>query len=60
VVQRLTDLSAPGFLFSGDRMEGPLACGVSSQRLPAGRALYAMRGGSYQQVQVAWLPPAEA
>jgi S-DNA-T family DNA segregation ATPase FtsK/SpoIIIE len=59
VVQRLTDLSTPGFLFSGDRMEGPLACGVSSQRLPAGRALYATRGGSHQQVQVAWLPPEE-
>ena len=57
VVQRLTDLSTPGFLFSGDRMEGPLANGVASQRLPAGRALYAMRGGGFQQVQVAWLPP---
>ncbi|QSB15719.1 type VII secretion protein EccCa [Natronosporangium hydrolyticum] len=57
VVQRLGDVSAPGFLFSGDRMEGPLANGVTSQRLPAGRALYAMRGGGFQQVQVAWLPP---
>jgi S-DNA-T family DNA segregation ATPase FtsK/SpoIIIE len=57
VVQRLTDLSTPGFLFSGDRMEGALANGVASQRLPAGRALYAMRGGGFQQVQVAWLPP---
>lgn len=57
IVQRLGDLSTPGFLFSGDRMEGPLANGVTSQRLPAGRALYAMRGGAFQQVQVAWLPP---
>jgi S-DNA-T family DNA segregation ATPase FtsK/SpoIIIE len=59
LVQRLNDLSTPGFLFSGDRMEGPLANGVASQRLPAGRARYAMRGGGFQQVQVAWLPPAE-
>jgi S-DNA-T family DNA segregation ATPase FtsK/SpoIIIE len=59
VVQRLGDVSTPGFLFSGDRMEGPLAGGVTSQRLPVGRALYAMRGGAFQQVQVAWLAPAE-
>ncbi|MGH3683085.1 MAG: FtsK/SpoIIIE domain-containing protein, partial [Natronosporangium sp.] len=57
LLQRLSDVSTPGFLFSGDRMEGPLANGVASQRLPAGRALYAMRGGGAQQVQVAWLPP---
>lgn len=59
LVQRLNDMSTPGFLFSGDRMEGPLANGVASQRLPVGRALYAMRGGGFQQVQVAWLPPPE-
>jgi S-DNA-T family DNA segregation ATPase FtsK/SpoIIIE len=59
LLQRLNDLSTPGFLFSGDRMEGPLANGVASQRLPPGRALYAVRGGGSQQVQVAWLPPAE-
>jgi S-DNA-T family DNA segregation ATPase FtsK/SpoIIIE len=57
VVQRLSDVSTPGFLFSGDRMEGPLVGGVTSQRLPAGRALYAMRGGAYQQVQIALLAP---
>jgi S-DNA-T family DNA segregation ATPase FtsK/SpoIIIE len=57
VIQRLNDLSTPGFLFSGDRMEGRLVNGVASQRLPAGRALYAMRGGGVQQIQVAWLPP---
>lgn len=57
VVQRLNDVSTPGFLFSGDRMEGPLVNGVASQRLPVGRALYAMRGGGFQQVQTAWLPP---
>jgi S-DNA-T family DNA segregation ATPase FtsK/SpoIIIE len=56
VLQRLNDLATPGFLFSGDRLEGPLAGGVSSQRLPAGRALQAGRGGC-RQVQVAWLPP---
>lgn len=57
VIQRLTDVSTPGFLFSGDRMEGPLAGGVASQRLPVGRALYALRGGGFHQVQVAWLEP---
>lgn len=57
VIQRLGDLSTPGFLFSGDRIEGRLINGVASQRLPAGRALYATRGGVAQLVQVAWLPP---
>jgi DNA segregation ATPase FtsK/SpoIIIE, S-DNA-T family len=57
VIQRLNDLSTPGFLFSGDRMEGRLVNGVASQRLPTGRALYAMRGGGVQQIQIAWLPP---
>ena len=57
VVQRLGDISTPGFIFSGDRMEGPLINGIASQRLPAGRALYALRGGGFQQVQTAWLPP---
>jgi len=60
LIQRLNDLSTPGFLLSGDRMEGRLINGVASQRLPAGRALYAPRGGGFQQIQVAWLPPAEA
>jgi S-DNA-T family DNA segregation ATPase FtsK/SpoIIIE len=58
VIQRLNDISTPGFLFSGDRMEGRLVNGVASQRLPVGRALYAMRGGGFQQIQTAWLPPA--
>jgi S-DNA-T family DNA segregation ATPase FtsK/SpoIIIE len=53
VIQRLNDLSTPGFLFSGDRMEGRLVNGVASQRLPVGRALYAVRGGAAQQVQIA-------
>lgn len=56
VIQRLGDLSTPGFLFSGDRMEGRLINGVASARLPAGRALYATRGGAAQLVQVGWLP----
>ncbi|WP_436532166.1 type VII secretion protein EccCa [Actinoplanes sp. HUAS TT8] len=53
LIQRLNDVSTPGFLFSGDRMEGRLINGVASQRLPAGRALYATRGGGFQQIQVA-------
>jgi S-DNA-T family DNA segregation ATPase FtsK/SpoIIIE len=58
ILQRLGDLSTPGFIFSGDRMEGRLINGVASQRLPVGRALYAMRGGGFQQIQVAWADPA--
>ncbi len=59
VLQRLGDIATPGFLFSGDRAEGRLVNGVASQRLPVGRALYAARGGGYQQVQVAWADPAD-
>jgi ESX secretion system protein EccC len=59
ILQRLNDLSTPGFIFSGDRMEGRLINGVASQRLPVGRALYAMRGGGFQQIQVAWSAPDE-
>jgi DNA segregation ATPase FtsK/SpoIIIE, S-DNA-T family len=59
VVQRLNDLSTPGLLFSGDRMEGRLVNGVASQRLPQGRALYATRGGAFQQIQVALLTDQE-
>jgi DNA segregation ATPase FtsK/SpoIIIE, S-DNA-T family len=59
LLQHLNDLSTPGFLFSGDRMEGRLVNGVASQRLPTGRAIYAMRGGGAQHVQIAWLPPEE-
>ena len=59
ILQRLGDLSTPGFIFSGDRMEGRLINGVASQRLPVGRALYAMRGGGFQQIQVAWSSPDE-
>jgi S-DNA-T family DNA segregation ATPase FtsK/SpoIIIE len=59
LLQRLGDLSTPGLLFSGDRREGRMVNGVAPQRLPAGRALYAGRGGGATQVQVAWLPPEE-
>jgi S-DNA-T family DNA segregation ATPase FtsK/SpoIIIE len=55
LIQRMNDLSTPGFLFSGDRMEGRLINGVAAQRLPPGRALYAGRGGASQQVQIALL-----
>ena len=53
MVQRLTDLSVPGFLFSGDRMEGRVIGGVTATRLPLGRALYANRNGLVGQVQTA-------
>jgi len=53
MVQRLTDLSVPGFIFSGDRMEGRVIGGVTAARLPVGRALYANRNGLAGQVQTA-------
>jgi S-DNA-T family DNA segregation ATPase FtsK/SpoIIIE len=53
MVQRLTDLSVPGFIFSGDRMEGRVIGGVTAARLPVGRALYANRNGLVGQVQTA-------
>ncbi|PWV47218.1 S-DNA-T family DNA segregation ATPase FtsK/SpoIIIE [Nocardiopsis sp. L17-MgMaSL7] len=59
VSQTLTDMATPGLLFSGDRMEGRLANGVVSRRLPPGRALLARRGRPPEQVQVAWTDPVE-
>ncbi|HKE70189.1 MAG TPA: type VII secretion protein EccCa [Nocardioidaceae bacterium] len=56
VVQRLNDLGTPGFIFSGDRMEGRVIGGVSAQSLPVGRALYASRNGLAGQVQTAITP----
>ncbi len=53
MVQRLIDLSAPGFMFSGDRMEGRLIGGHPSQRLPRGRAMFVTRDGSTSLVQTA-------
>ena len=57
VTQALTDLAGPGLLFSGDRTEGRLVAGVSSLRLPPGRALLARRGVPPEQVQIAWTDP---
>ncbi|MFB4319832.1 type VII secretion protein EccCa [Actinomadura sp. 21ATH] len=57
VLQALTEMSSPGVLFSGDRMEGRLANGAASRRLPEGRALLARRGVPPEQVQVAWTDP---
>ncbi len=51
MVQRLIDLSAPGFMFSGDRLEGRLIGGHPSQRLPRGRAMFVTRDGSTSLVQ---------
>nr|WP_318784624.1 type VII secretion protein EccCa [Actinomadura algeriensis] len=57
VLQSLTEMSTPGMLFSGDRLEGRLAGGVASRRLPEGRALLARRGVPPEQVQVGWSEP---
>ncbi|MDT0302504.1 type VII secretion protein EccCa [Streptomonospora wellingtoniae] len=59
VAQTLSDMATPGVLFSGDRMEGRIANGVASRRLPQGRALIARRGRPPEQVQVAWSEPPE-
>ena len=53
MIQRLIDLSAPGFMFSGDRLEGRLVGGHPSQRLPRGRAMFVTRDGSSSLVQTA-------
>ena len=55
LIQRLNDLSTPGFMFSGDRMEGGSGQRRRDQRLPVGRALYVPRGGGASQVQTARL-----
>ena len=55
LLQRMSDLSTPGFLFSGDRSEGRLLSNVAATRLPVGRALYVPRGGGASQVQTARL-----
>lgn len=52
MLQRLGDVSTPGFLFSGDRMEGRVLNNVAPARLPEGRAMYVARGGGASQVQV--------
>jgi S-DNA-T family DNA segregation ATPase FtsK/SpoIIIE len=57
LLQRLNDVGTPGLVLSGDRMEGRLVNGVVARKLPAGRAVYAARGGGASQVQVAWLSP---
>lgn len=59
VLQRLNDLGTPGFIFSGDRLEGRVVGGVSAQVLPVGRALYANRNGLVGQVQTAITPEEE-
>lgn len=53
MIQRLVDLSAPGFMFSGDRLEGRLIGGHPSRRLPKGRAMYVTRDGATSLVQTA-------
>ena len=53
LIQSLIDLSAPGFMFSGDRLEGRLVGGHLSQRLPRGRAMFVTRDGSASLVQTA-------
>jgi S-DNA-T family DNA segregation ATPase FtsK/SpoIIIE len=51
-LQRLNDIQTPGFLFSGDRMEGRLINGVVPRKLPVGRAVYASRAGAAGATQV--------
>ena len=53
MIQRFIDLSTPGFMFSGDRLEGRLIGGHTSRRLPRGRAMYVNRDGQASLVQTA-------
>jgi S-DNA-T family DNA segregation ATPase FtsK/SpoIIIE len=55
LLQRLGDVSTPGFLFSGDRMEGRVLGDQAPRRLPVGRAQYVPRGGGGSGVQTALL-----
>jgi S-DNA-T family DNA segregation ATPase FtsK/SpoIIIE len=53
LLRQLCDMSSPGLLFSGDRLEGRLINGTASRGLPPGRALLARRGQSPDLVQIA-------
>ena len=53
LLQRLGDVSTPGLMFAGDRMEGRVLNNVAPAALPEGRALYVARGGGVSQVQTA-------
>lgn len=53
LLQRLGDLSTPGLMFSGDRMEGRVLNNAAPTTLPDGRALYVARGGAASEVQTA-------
>ncbi|MBO3734992.1 type VII secretion protein EccCa [Glycomyces niveus] len=53
LLRQLCDMSSPGLLFSGDRLEGRLVNGTASRLLPPGRALLARRGQNPDLVQIA-------
>ena len=53
LLRQLCDMSSPGLLFSGDRLEGRLINGTASRQLPQGRALLARRGRNPDLVQIA-------
>lgn len=53
LLRQLCDMSSPGLLFSGDRLEGRLINGTASRQLPPGRALLARRGQTPDLVQIA-------
>lgn len=60
VIQRFIDLGAPGFMFSGDRLEGRLIGGHVSRRLPKGRAMFVNRDGQASLVQTALVDDPES
>jgi S-DNA-T family DNA segregation ATPase FtsK/SpoIIIE len=53
LLRQLCDMSSPGILFSGDRLEGRLINGTASRQLPVGRALLSRRGQNPDLVQIA-------
>ncbi|WP_335987091.1 type VII secretion protein EccCa [Glycomyces sp. MUSA5-2] len=53
LLRQLADMSSPGLMFSGDRLEGRLLHGTASRQLPPGRALLVRRGAAPDLVQIA-------
>ncbi|RRS00501.1 type VII secretion protein EccCa [Glycomyces terrestris] len=53
LLRQLCDMSSPGLLFSGDRLEGRLINGTASRQLPPGRALLTRRGQNPDLLQIA-------
>ena len=56
VVQRLTELSSPGLIMSGDREEGPLLGNVRPSAQPPGRGWLVTRREGVRLIHLAYVP----